>query len=205
MVPQIELVLFDMDNVLCTYDRKARARRLAEISGGTEDSVYRAIWESGFEQEADAGSMSRLEYLQAFGERIGYSLTLDEWLEARRVSTGPDHAMLEIVDRLCSTVDVAILTNNTELVVDHIDFLCPALRPLFGSRIYASAQFRAAKPDIACYHACLAALDRRPQSVLFVDDLAENVAGAKVAGLHAHHFTSMEAWRGELARHGFDL
>ncbi|MCP3469512.1 HAD family phosphatase [Bradyrhizobium sp. CCGUVB1N3] len=202
MAEKIELILFDMDNVLCTYDRHARAARLAEISGNTAENIYQAIWDSGFEQLGDDGTLSRREYLGAFGDRIGHSLSLAEWLDARRTSMKPNHAMLGVVDHLRRSVDVAVLTNNTELVVDHIDLLCPELRPLFGSRLYASARFRAAKPDVACYRRCLAELGVRSEAVLFIDDLAENIAGANAAGLHSHHFTTVEGFQAELKRYG---
>ena len=113
-----------------------------------------------------------------------------------------DRAVLEIARRLHETVDVAVLTNNTTLVADHIDTLLPELRPLFGSRIYTSAQFKAAKPDPRCYRLCQSELQRTPQTVLFVDDLAANVAGAREAGLSAHHHTSVEAFRQALSAHG---
>jgi putative hydrolase of the HAD superfamily len=203
MVDKIELVLFDMDNVLCHYDRWMRAHRLAEISGGTADNIYRAIWESGFERLSDNGTFTPSEYLQGFGDRIGYRLSLEEWLDARRASTRPNQPMLEIVRQLHGSAKLAILTNNTELVVEHIDILCPELRPLFGRQIYASATFRAAKPDIACYQRCLAELGVRPEVTLFVDDLDENIRGATEAGLHAHHFTSVDGFR-EAIRH-YDL
>ena len=56
--------------------------------------------------------------------------------------------MLEVVRQLRNSVEIAILTNNTGLVADHIDFLCPELRPLFNRRIYTSAKFNSAKPDV---------------------------------------------------------
>ncbi|MGY8686013.1 HAD family phosphatase [Bradyrhizobium sp. UFLA05-153] len=202
MAEKIELILFDMDNVLCAYDRHARAARLAEISGNTAENIYQAIWESGFERLGDDGTLSRREYLSAFGERIGHPLSLAEWLDARRTSMTPDHAMLGVVSHLRRSIDAAVLTNNTELVVDHIDLLSPELRPLFGSRLYASARFRAAKPEVACYRRCLAELGVRPEAVLFIDDLAENVAGAREAGLHGHHFTSVGGFQAELKRYG---
>jgi putative hydrolase of the HAD superfamily len=195
MVEKIECILFDMDNVLCRYDRWARAARLAEISGKTAEEIHRVIWESGFEGLGDRGVLAALDYLKGFGSRMGYPLTLDEWLDARRASMAPDLAMLDIVRQLQSSVQIAILTNNSALVADHIDVLCRELRPLFGQRIYASAKFNAAKPDVACFERCLAELRMRPETVLFVDDLAENVVGARKAGLHAHHFTSVDGFR----------
>jgi glucose-1-phosphatase len=199
---EIKLVLFDMDNVLCEYDRGTRVAYLAELAGTTSDAVHKAIWETGFELLGDSGALDASDYLRGFGERISYPLSLDEWVEARRRSMKADRAMLEIVGRLRKTVEIAILTNNTTLVADHIDTLLPELRPLFGSRIYASAQFKAAKPDPRCYRLCLSELKAAPQFVLFVDDLAANVAGAREAGLFAHHHTSVDAFGQALSEHG---
>ena len=198
----IKLVLFDMDNVLCDYDRAKRVACLAELAGTTSAFVYAAIWESGFEALGDSGTLAAADYLRGFGERIGYPLSLEEWVEARRRSMQADLAMLEIARRLGETVDVAVLTNNTTLVADHIDTLLPDLRPLFGAKIYASAQFKTAKPDLDCYRRCLSELQVAPENVLFVDDLAANVAGAREAGLFAHHHTSVEAFRQALSAHG---
>ena len=199
---QIKLVLFDMDNVLCDYDRGKRVARLAELAGSTDAVVHQAIWDSGFELLGDSGTLDADDYLRGFGERIGYPLSLDEWVEARRRSMQADRAMLEIVGDLRRTVDIAVLTNNTTLVADHIDTLLPELRPLFGSRIYTSAQFKTAKPDPLCYRLCVSELEVEPENVLFVDDLAANVAGARQAGLLAHHYTSVETFKQTLSAHG---
>ncbi|UPJ58158.1 HAD family phosphatase [Bradyrhizobium sp. 192] len=198
----IKLVLFDMDNVLCAYDRATRVAYLAELAGTTREAVHVAIWDSGFELLGDSGALEAADYLGGFGERIGYPLSLEEWVEARRRSMQPDRAMLDIAGRLRNTVDIAVLTNNTTLVADHIDTLLPELRPLFGSRIYTSAQFKTAKPDPQCYRRCLTEIDMRPRTALFVDDLVANVAGAREAGLLAHHHTSVESFKQALSEHG---
>jgi len=199
---KIKLVLFDMDNVLCDYDRGKRVAHLAGLARSTSERVDKAIWESGFEALGDSGALDATAYLRGFGERIGYALSLHEWVEARRASMKADIAMLEIASRLRRSIDIAVLTNNTTLVADQIDRLLPELRPLFGSRIYTSAQFKTAKPDPHCYRLCLAELNLRPETALFVDDLAANVAGAREAGLFAHHHTSVEAFRHALSEHG---
>ena len=198
----IKLVLFDMDNVLCQYDRTKRVARLAELAGSASEFVHAAIWDSGFEALGDCGALDAADYLRGFGERIFYPLSLDEWVEARRRAMQANDAMLEIAAGFRKTVDIAVLTNNTTLVADHIDTLLPELRPLFGSRIYASAQFKTAKPDPRCYRLCLSELQVAPETVLFIDDLAQNCAGAREAGLLAHHHTTPEALRQALSKHG---
>ena len=199
---EIKLVLFDMDNVLCDYDRSKRVARLAELAGSTDEFVHQAIWGSGFELLGDSGTLDAVDYLRGFGERIGYPLSLDQWVEARRCSMRADRAMLELVGQLRRTVDIAVLTNNTTLVADHIDTLLPELRPLFGIKIYTSAQFKTAKPDPLCYRRCVSELEVRPETVLFVDDLPANVTGAREAGLLAHHHTSVDTFRQALSAYG---
>ncbi|PIK73563.1 HAD family hydrolase [Methylobacterium frigidaeris] len=205
MVADIELVLFDLDNVLYHYDRRRRVEYLSKITGIPADDIYAAIWDGGLEFQGDSGALAPRAYLRAFGDRIGYPISLTEWLDARRASVAPNDQMLALVERLRASKDVAVLTNNSELLTDHIDVICPELRPLFGDRIYASASFRAAKPDVACYQRCLAGLAVEPSAVLFIDDLPENVAGARAAGLHAHHFTSVDRLLRDLATRGMDV
>jgi glucose-1-phosphatase len=201
MAARIKTVLFDMDNVLCAYDRSVRVAHLAKLAGSTAELVFDAIWASGFEALGDRGALDGPAYLRGFGERIGYPLPLDEWLAARRLAMTPNPAMLALVGDLSRSVGVAVLTNNIDLVADHIDRLFPELQPLFGARIFASARFKAAKPDPACFRRCLAELQAAPDEVLFVDDLQENVDGAREAGLSAHRYTTMEAFRRALSEH----
>ncbi len=189
-MPTPLLVLFDMDDVLCTYNRQVRAAHFARLAGTTTNAVLDAIWGSGFESLGDAGTLDADAYLRGCGERIGYSLTLEEWLDARQAAMVPRPEVLRLVERVRERAKVAVLTNNTTLVADHIDRLFPELPHLFGRAIYASAGFRAAKPDVDCYRQCLAMLDVAPSDTLFVDDLPQNVAGAQEAGLSAHHYTS---------------
>ncbi len=92
----IKTVLFDMDNVLCDYDRSARVAHLAKLAGATAEHIHAAIWESGFEFLGDRGELDASAYLRGFGERIGHPLSLDEWIAARRHAMTPNPAMLAL-------------------------------------------------------------------------------------------------------------
>jgi len=63
----IKLVLFDMDNVLCDYDRGKRVACLAQLAGSTSAFVHKAIWETGFELLGDSGALDASDYLRGFG------------------------------------------------------------------------------------------------------------------------------------------
>jgi HAD superfamily hydrolase (TIGR01509 family) len=197
---QISLVLFDMHDVLCRYDRDKRLADLARLSGKPAAAIYADIWESGFEGEADAGKLDAEAYLAGFGDRLGRAITLQEWLENRKLAMTP---MPEVLAMMAAVmVKVAVLTNNHTLVREHLDFLFPEVFEICGAESYVSAQFGAAKPDPTVYLACVAAAGGVPAETLFIDDSRANVAGAEAAGLAGHLFTDAAGLAAVLRQYG---
>ena len=201
-MPKIALVLFDMHDVLCRYDLQKRLAGLARLSGRTPREIHAAIWESGFESEADAGRLDAQAYLEGFGQRLGYPITLDEWLKNRKRAITPIPEVLGIMAALRGKPEIAVLTNNHTLVRTHLPFLFPELEVLCGEKFYVSAQFGAVKPDAQAYLRCVAAAGAAPDETLFIDDSRKNVEGALAAGLQGHVFTGAGALRAALAGHG---
>jgi len=68
--------------------------------------------------------------------------------------------------------------------------------------IVLSGDEKLIKPDAAIYHVLLARNSLAAADCLFIDDSAKNVAGAQAVGMQAHHFTTPDALRQELARRG---
>lgn len=196
----ISLVLFDMDDVLSHYDRSARIRYFADLSGHAPEDVRHAIWESGLESRADAGVIDDDLYLLEFSKLLGRPVSRTDWLAARRASISPNYDVLSLARTVAERYRVAVLTNNCRMVAEHIRYLSPAVAELFGDRVYASAMFGVAKPAADVYLRCVDALGASPQEVLFIDDLKENVEGAISAGLRGHHFTGVESLAIELRR-----
>jgi putative hydrolase of the HAD superfamily len=197
---QISLVLFDMHDVLCRYDRDFRIANLAALSGQPATEIYQKIWASGFETEGDSGRLDAAAYLGGFGERLNYPITLQQWLENRKAATTRMPETLAIMAEL--RCQIAVLTNNHTLVRDHLSYLFPEVFALCGDKSYVSAQFGAAKPAPEVYLKCVAAAGATPAETLFIDDSKANIAGAASAGLATHLFTTAPALRAELASHG---
>ena len=143
----IETVVFDMDDVLCRYRIERRLELLAGWSGRSPDAIFAAIWRSGFEDEAERGACTADAYLQEFGARIGYPLSVAEWVRARRVATEPDEAMLAIARRVGAERPVAMFTNNPLLLKRHIGEVFPAVPEIFGERAVFSAELGCRKPE----------------------------------------------------------
>ena len=183
--PSITTVVFDMDGVLCHYRIERRLALLASWSGRTPESIYAAIWRSGFEDEAERGLVSADDYLKGFGERIGYPLSAEQWVEARRVAIEPDTAVLTLARQLGATRPVGVFTNNGLLLKRHITEVFPAVPAIFGSRAVFSAEVGRSKPDPEAFRRLAIRLAVAPSEILYLDDDATYVAGAREAGLAA--------------------
>lgn len=199
----IKALIFDMDDVLCRYDDATRIKRLSALSGVGEAHIRKTIWESDYFDRADRGEWTAEGCLAEFGARLGYPLTRTEWIEARRVAMTPFADMLAFVARVRQIMPIALLTNNDRLLGETLDDLFPQLRPLFAPHLYVSAELDLAKPDPAIFRHVVARLGMAPHETLFVDDLRENVDGARKAGLHAELFDGYAAFRQAMQAYEF--
>ena len=200
----INAVVFDMDGVLCRYRIERRLALLASWSGQSPDAIHAAIWRSGFEDEAERGVVSADEYLSGFGERIGYPLSATQWVEARRAAIEPDLAVLALARQLSADHPVGMFTNNPLLLKRHIAEVFPAVPDIFGARAVFSAELGRSKPDPEAFRRLAARLVLAPDEILYFDDDAAYVAGAREAGFSAHPVGKAEDVRTGLAVHQLD-
>lgn len=199
------LVIFDMDDVLCHYDLGRRLRSLAALADVTARDVRAAVWDSGFEDLADQGGYAEIEnYLKEFSARLGHPITLDQWIEARRIAMEPKEDVLELAGKLAKQAKLAIYTNNGPVVKEHLGQLFPKAAEIFSQR-FCSYEFGTKKPDPKSYTKLLDILGQAPQDCWFIDDKKSNVEGARLAGLRAYHFTGIEGLIAEAKHQGFDL
>ncbi len=198
----IDTIVFDMDGVLSRPRRERRLALLASWSGRTPAQIDTAIFKSAFEEEAERGLWSPDAYLREIGERLGYALTCDEWIAARKVTTDPNQAVLSLARRLSSTHRIGMFTNNPLLLKRHFAEVFPEAAALFGERAVFSSELGRCKPEPEAFLQLARRLDTTPAGMFFVDDDPGYVAGARGAGLYAEVFTGDRGLLDQLAAHG---
>jgi HAD superfamily hydrolase (TIGR01509 family) len=198
----INAVVFDMDGVLCHYRIERRLALLAAWSGRSPDAIHAAIWRSGFEDQAERGVVSADDYLKGFGERMGYPLSAAQWVEARKVAMEPDLTVVSLARQLSSDRPVGMFTNNPLLLKRHIAEVFPAVPDIFGPRAVFSAELGRSKPDPEAFRRLATRLEVAPHEILYLDDDATYVAGAREAGLSADRVGGAAEVRASLAAQG---
>lgn len=195
----IEIAIFDLDDVLCRYDLGRRLRVLSQFSGKRPRDIRAALWDSGFEDAADAGHYaSPEEYLAEFGRRLSHSISRGQWIEARRASITPWPDMLALIREIGLAKRIALFSNNGPLMKESLGEVFPEAAAAFGQDCYFSCEFHSKKPDPESYRRLLARLEIEPANAWFTDDKKSNVDGARLAGLQAHHFVSAAQLRREI-------
>ena len=150
-------VIFDLDDVLCTYDRPTHIAHIASLDCKSPEEAYMAIWASGFDGDADTGFFDANEYLSGFEERIGYPLSRAEWLAGRKSTAVVNLSVLGLIGSIKRNAKLALLTNNTSLVTDYLDDFLLGIRSLFDG-VYTPQLPSRRQPSPEVFHRCMARL-----------------------------------------------
>jgi putative hydrolase of the HAD superfamily len=202
----LDLVIFDLDDVLAALDRPRRLRWLAAATGKPPEHFNATIWHSDFEPAAEAGAYpTGAEYLAEFNRRSGCCLTREQWVQARRQAMTPDLETLAVARDLRARSRLALLTNNGALLKESMPDLAPDVYAVFGEGCHASFEFQARKPDPRVYLRLVERCGVDPGRALMIDDAPGNIQGALEAGLRALRFQGAAGLRKDLEAMGLRL
>jgi len=181
------VVLFDLGNVLVNIHPAAFTRHL----GIDPATAYRKYQKRilGIVKKYEAGLQTTDEYFNEmsdlFSGRYNSSLLREAML---KVIGAPVGGMEELVRLVATRYEIGVVSNTNELHFDYCRETFTTLRHF--SKFYLSYKLSLLKPSALYYEAVLADLRVLPQSVFFVDDLEENVVGAKKSGMNGIQFVS---------------
>jgi putative hydrolase of the HAD superfamily len=185
------LFIFDMDDVLYSYDWRLRMQGMTTITGFDLDELRRRWWHDEGEWAAEAGQFESADaYLTAFESAMGMPIDEAEWVRVRAAAMVPWPDSLAAVRRASELGEITLLTNNGPLAHKHLATLAPDLVDLFGDHLFTSSHYGARKPDPRVFERVLAAYGVAAEDAFFADDMRMNVDGARSVGITAHHFRS---------------
>lgn len=185
---KLRAIVFDMGNVLMTFDGPTLA---AHFTSTPEDTVLLndAVFGSTSWALLDSGTISYETMARVAAahlpERLHPNLTecLEHWPEFSE----PIEAVNDLGIRLKGEgYKVYVLSNANTNIMRQLGHA--PVTPLLDGYL-VSARERIMKPDPAIFSLFCERFKLTPESCLFVDDNADNCEGARVAGMHAYHFT----------------
>ncbi len=191
----IRAVLFDLGNVLVDVDVNMFWRSLG--FDGPEAIAPYADALRAWAMRYEAGEFATIEFVDGLGTILEGRFTSEELVEAfDQIIREPIDGMASIVSQVAAQRRTALVSNTNELHHHGSIRRVPALRHLH--RQYVSYQLKVMKPGRKFYEAIIRDQQLRPEQMIFIDDLEENVKGAVDAGMRGIRFVDVVSLEKEL-------
>lgn len=186
MLQKPEVLIFDIGKVLIDFDLARFQQRIADASTITLAELQRN-WDKTL-VAVESGKVDPHVFYADFAASIGLSWNYEEWTQAWADIYSiheVGHALFLRLQRAGQRV--AILSNLAAYNAVSILRKFPDFFSVTPHNFF-SFELGLHKPDPAIYTAVCQALRVTPEQCLFLDDNADNVAGAQSIGMPAHHF-----------------
>jgi putative hydrolase of the HAD superfamily len=188
------LFIFDMDNVLYEYRWRDRMEKLTALTGLDFQELRKRWWHDDGEWKAEAGEPDTGdEYLRLVNEAFGSDISREQFVKFRKDAMTYRPEVTEAVSFAKQFGQVTLLTNNGILIGEHLTEVAPELVPLFGEHMFATAHYKARKPDPVVFERVLTRYGHEGTDTFFVDDTPENLRGAQVHGITTQWFSPTDS------------
>ena len=187
-------VIFDLGKVLLDFDYAIAARTLSPLSRLDAAAFKRVLDQSPLLHEFESGRLTNAEFHGEVRNLTGYTGEYDQFAAAFGDIFAEIPPMIALQRELRTRgVPTWVFSNTNDLAVGHIRRRFPFFNEFDGYVL--SHEIRAMKPLPASYEAIERQTGRRGAELLYLDDRAENIEGARARGwrtiLHADHAASV--------------
>jgi 2-haloacid dehalogenase len=199
-LPRPLAIVFDVGNVLYAWNPKVLYERLIP-EGPALDAFLRDVVTTDWHFQHDAGRPFAETSAELIAEHPEHADLILRWGSHFSDSiTGLMPGMRELLDDLLA-VDVHLyaITNFSGEFWTPFRAREAALFDRFRG-VVVSGDEKLLKPDAAIYHLALDRFGLEPGNAVFVDDRAENVAGAEAVGMAGLIFTDADTLRADLKK-----
>lgn len=200
---EITTIFFDLGHVLVNVDEMGAVQRIARSTRNTPEEIWQKVKGSGLLDSYDRGELTPQEFFSEVAKKLEFrgEMTFEQMRALwNGIVTSPKDDVVRIAKNLKKRYRLFLLSNTDGVHHAHAATMVP-LDDLFDGQI-VSYLVGAEKPDAKIYKVALDAANESPENCLFIDDMPENIAGAKRAGMHGIVFRDVEQLKEELAELG---
>ncbi len=201
-------LIFDFGNVVAHFDHGRSASKLGASLGLSGEEVLERLEPLGFSdllKAYESGRITAESFSKGVSEMIGLAITHDEFAAAWSDIFWANESLAPLFGFFKSRGYTLVLGSNTN------DLHASQFRRQFAEtlehfdRLVLSYEVGHIKPSAAFYLACAEAAGAEPEDCVFIDDLLENVEGARAAGLVGLHYQTTERLLDELEALGVEV
>lgn len=195
--------VFDMGNVIIQWNPQYI---VSQYTNNKEEIDYlvKEVFQSQEWLDFDHGTMTRTNVIAGITKRIGikYHDTVTNMIMHWYRHCPVIQEMMPIIKELKEKGYGIYLLSNTNI---HFDEYCDSIETLkYFDGYYISAKSKLVKPNIEIFEDFVKEFYLHASECLFIDDIQENIVGAKKANMQGYHFTGdCHLFENYLISHGY--
>jgi putative hydrolase of the HAD superfamily len=197
-----DALLFDLGRVVLDIDfSKAIAIWAAHAGCAPAEIVSRFVRDEAYRLH-ETGQISDADYFATLRASLGIAISDTQFLEGwNAIFTGEMPGIADHLARAANHLPLYAFSNTNRPHVAHFTVAYAGLLGHFR-QLYLSSTIGLRKPDKAAYDHVVDAIGMPASRILFFDDSAENVEGARASGLQVVHVKSSDDVANALAALG---
>ena len=197
----IETLIFDLGQVILPFDWKRGYRALADYCPYAPEEVRRRIKETGLFDTVERGLVEPGELARRLSAVLELNVSFEKFRELWSSIFLPEPNLPdEMLAGLHANYRLLLLSNTDAIHYGWIVEKYPIMRHF--DHCVLSFELGLRKPEPGIYQEAIRQSQCAPAQIFFTDDMAENIAAARLAGIDAVQFQSLEQLEGELTSRG---
>ena len=201
-------LIFDFGNVVAHFDYRKAASKLGTRLGISGEELLERLRPLGFSdllKSYEAGKISAEAFSKGVSNLIGLAIAHHEFVAAWSDIFRANESLAPLFGFFKEKGYTLVLGSNTN------DIHADQFRRQFADslahfdRLVLSYEVGHIKPSAAFYLACAEAAGAEPGECVFIDDLMENIEGARAAGLVGLHYETTEQLLVDLEAIGVEI
>lgn len=185
-----DALLFDLGRVVIDIDfGKALTCWAGHAGCAPADLAARFVREESYRHH-EVGKIEDAAYFQSLRDSLGIGISDAQFLEGwNAIFAGEMPGIAPLLKRAAARLPLYAFSNTNR---PHVEHFSKAYADLLGHfrDVFLSSTIGLRKPDAAAYDHVVKAIGVPASRIVFFDDLAANIEGARARGLVAVHVTS---------------
>ncbi len=198
----IRAVFFDIGNVLLRFNSKNFVRHVSKATGRSPLAIAGYFWIDHLPDKLERGLLTPAEFFKIFRTKLGYKESWSVFCKAWCDFT-PETETEKILETVRSRHKVYLLSNTNALHYDFIRSNYAFPKRVHGALLSYRLGLRKPQPEI--YLSALRRAGVEAHEAAFIDDLKENVAGARKLGINGVLYKNPSDLRAQLSGLGIAL
>jgi glucose-1-phosphatase len=185
-----DALLFDLGRVVLDVDFNRALAFWASHAGCEVEHLEGRFARDELYRRHEKGEISDAEFFAGLRSSLGVELSDAQFLDGwNAIFAGEMPGIRPVLARAAQRLPLYAFSNTNN---PHVEYFSGIYADLLGHfrEIFLSSSIGLRKPDAEAYDHVVKAIGIPAERIVFFDDLAENVAGARECGLIAVHVTS---------------